>query len=245
MKNSALIRLLSALWVSSFALAAVAQNTTTTVAPDANAPTEPAVQTNPHARWEKEIAAFEAADKKQFPAKGGVLFIGSSSIRMWRTLAADFPNHHVLNRGFGGSQIADSVHFAERIVFPYEPKMIVFFAGGNDIAAKKEAEQVFADFKAFVEKVHAKLPDTKIAYISIPGAPVRCNQVEKIKRANALVEALTREKPNLAFINIFPLMLDENGKPREELYLKDRLHMNADGYAIWKKAVEPFLPQEK
>lgn len=218
-----------------------AQEAVQEAAPDAPKPPV-AVQVDPFAKWEKEITTFEAADKKEFPAKGGVLFIGSSSIKRWTTLKKDFPGRNVINRGFGGSQTIDSVHFAERIVFPYEPKMIVFYAGGNDIAANKKPEQIFANYKAFVEKVHQRLPDTKIAFISIAGAPVRWAQVEKVKAVNGMTEEYTKTKPNLAFINIFPLMLDKDGKPRDELHVKDRLHMNADGYAIWRAAVEPYLP---
>ncbi len=130
-----------------------------------------AAQKSPSERWEKDIRKFEAADKASPPPQGGVLFIGSSSIRMWVTLARDFPEHKVINRGFGGSQIADSVYYAERIVFPYKPRLIVMRAGGNDIAAGKTPDQVAADFRAFVEKVRAKLPETRICYMSL--APTR------------------------------------------------------------------------
>ena len=118
---------------------------------------------SPSQPWEGDIRAFEAADKKSPPPQGGILFIGSSGIRMWKTLAQDFPEHQVLNRGFGGSQIADSVYYANRIVFPYKPRLIVLRAGGNDIAAGKTPEQCAADFRVFVEKVRAKLPETRIS----------------------------------------------------------------------------------
>src|SRR2546423_9553455 len=121
-------------------------------------------KTNP---FEKDILAFEASDKTNPPPKNAVLFIGSSSIRMWKTLARDFPDYQVINRGFGGSQIADSVYFFDRIVTKYEPRVIVFYAGGNDINAGKSAEIVFDDFKHFVSAVREKLPATKVVYISI------------------------------------------------------------------------------
>ena len=139
------------------------------------------------ARFENEISAFETADKTNPPPKRAILFIGSSSIRLWKTLPQDFPGHKVINRGFGGSEIADSVYFADRIVFPYEPRMIVLYAGGNDINGGKSPEVVSADFKAFVEKVRAKLPDTRIAYISIAPNPARWSQVERVKAANKLI----------------------------------------------------------
>jgi lysophospholipase L1-like esterase len=195
-------------------------------------------------RWEKEIAAFEKADQTNPPPKNAILFIGSSSIRLWKTLTRDFPEEQVFNRGFGGSQIIDSVHFADRIVFPYQPRLIVLYAGGNDINARKSAEQVFNDFKQFVEKVQARLPDTRIAYISIAPNPARWAQVETIKDANQRIEAFTRQNPKLEFINVFSAMLGDNGLPKPDIYVDDKLHMNAKGYAIWKGIVGPHLKKK-
>lgn len=192
-------------------------------------------------RWEKDIAAFEKSDAANPPPKGGIVFVGSSSIRMWKTLAQDFPKHNVINRGFGGSQTSDSVHFADRIVIPYEPRMIVFYAGANDISAKKTPEKVAADFRAFVEKVRAKLPGVEIAYISIAGNPARWTQVEQVKEANALVAAYCKETPRTQFIDVFTAMLGPDGKPKPDIFLKDRLHMNAKGYELWTNIIGPRL----
>jgi lysophospholipase L1-like esterase len=200
----------------------------------------PAPSSNP-AQWEKEIQAFEAADKTAPPPQDGILFIGSSSIRLWKTLASDFPKLPVINRGFGGSQIPDSTSFAPRIVRPYRPRMIVMYAGGNDINAGRTAEEVASDFVRFVETVRRDLPATRIAYISIAGNPARWAQVERVKRANQLIESYTARTPNMAFIDIFPHMLGPDGQPQPELFVEDRLHMNASGYAIWTKIVGPFL----
>ena len=194
------------------------------------------------AKWEKEIAAFEAADQKNPPVPNGIVFVGSSSIRMWKTLAEDFPQHRVLNRGFGGSQIADAVHFADRIVIPYQPRMVVLYSGGNDIAAGKSAEQVIADFKAFVSKIRTALPKAEIAYISVAGNPKRWAQLDKVKAVNAAAEAHMKEQPGCKFINVFPHMLGEDGLPKPHIFLDDQLHMNAEGYKIWAEVVRPFLP---
>lgn len=192
-------------------------------------------------RWEPEIRAFEAADRTNPPPKGGILFIGSSSIRLWTTLAEDFAEYPVINRGFGGSQIADSVYFADRIVVPYAPRLIVMYAGGNDINAGKSAEQVCADFWAFVQTVHRHLPQTRIAYISIAPNPARWSQVDRVRAANACIEALCRTNAHLAFIDVFSHMLGPDGQPRPELFSSDRLHMNAQGYALWTRLVRRFL----
>lgn len=191
--------------------------------------------------FEKEIVAFEARDKTNPPPKHAVLFIGSSSIRMWKTLAQDFPNLRVINRGFGGSQIADSIHFAERIVLPYEPNVIVMYAGGNDINAGKSPEVIARDFKAFVAKVREKLPTTHIAYISIAGNPARWAQIERVREANRLVREFTQAQPRLSFIDVFPQMLGDDGLPKPEIFLPDRLHMNEKGYAIWQRVVGEHL----
>ena len=198
---------------------------------------------DPFAKWEKEISAFEEADREHPPEKGGIVFIGSSSIKKWTTLAADFPHHRVLNRGFGGSQLVDSVHFAERIVIPYAPRMVVLYAGGNDINAGKSATQVFADFRAFVEKVRAALPETEIACISIAGNPKRWAQVETVKEVNAAIANYMKGQPRLTFINVFPRMLGDDGLPRPEIFSADDLHMNAEGYRLWRDIVGPYLGQ--
>ena len=131
----------------------------------------PAAERPKSGRWERAIEAFETADKKSPPAPGAVLFVGSSSIRFWKTLQADFPQYRVLNRGFGGSHIADCTQYADRIVIPYRPSVIILHAGSNDLAAGKSPEQVFGDYKAFVARVRETLPDTPIAFLAINPTP--------------------------------------------------------------------------
>ncbi|HUR46006.1 MAG TPA: SGNH/GDSL hydrolase family protein [Candidatus Saccharimonadales bacterium] len=191
--------------------------------------------------FEPEILAFEASDRTNPPPQHGILFIGSSSIRMWKSLAADFPEHPVINRGFGGSQIVDSIHYANRIIFKYHPKQIILYAGGNDIHAGKSAKQVFSDFKDFVRTVRKGLPDTEIDYISIAPNRSRWAEVERVKGANRLIEAYMGKESRLRFINVFPAMLGSDGEPKPDIYLDDKLHMNAKGYELWKGIVRPYL----
>lgn len=192
-------------------------------------------------KWEKEISAFETADKENPPKKGGILFTGSSSIRLWKTLAQDFPHHNVLNRGFGGSEISDAVQLFERIVTPYEPRTIVMYSGGNDINSGKSPEQVAGDFRTFTEAVRAKLPNTRIMYISITGNPARWKQVEKVKRANQMIQEYCSQTPGMTYIDVFTKMLGDDGKPRPEIFSKDGLHMNEKGYELWRDIVGPYL----
>jgi lysophospholipase L1-like esterase len=196
--------------------------------------------THSSTRWEKDIAAFEASDKTNPPPKDGIVFVGSSSIKRWTNLAADFPGFPVINRGFGGSQLADSVNFAERIITPYQPRQVVIYAGGNDINAGKPPELVYGDFVALVSKIHAQLPHTRIAFISSAPSPSRWKQIEKVRRFNALAQAYCR-RHRIVFINVAPLMLGPDGQPKPDIFVADRLHMNEKGYAIWIKAVTPCL----
>jgi alpha-L-arabinofuranosidase len=194
-------------------------------------------------RWEGEIAAYEQADRTNPPPPGGVLFIGSSTIRLWKTLAADFPNHRVINRGFGGSQIADATHFAERVIFPYRPRAVFLRAGGNDLHAGKSPEQVFADFKAFVGKVHAKLPQTEIVFISLSPSVARWSEAEQTKKLNQLVRDYVKGKKRLKYIETYDTTLGPDGKPRAELFVEDKLHFNAEGYRILAERVRLHLPK--
>lgn len=196
-------------------------------------------------RYLKDIAAFEAADRTNPPPAKAILMVGSSSIRMWKGAAHDFPQYNVINRGYGGSVIADSVFFADRIVLPYQPRQIIMYAGGNDINAGRSAEGVLADFKAFTDKVLAQLPETRIAYISIAPNPARWKQIETIREANRLIESYIRTQPKMAFINTHDRMLGPDGQPKPDIFLPDRLHMNEKGYAIWKEVVGDFLSKNQ
>ncbi len=188
-----------------------------------------------------EIAAFEARDAIARPAKGGVLFLGSSSIRMWTDLAKDFAGHNVLNRGFGGSTIPDSVRYVDRIVTPYAPKTVVFYAGDNDLEAGHTPDEVFADFQALVTKIRAKLPGTRILFVSIKPSLSRWRLIDGIRATNALVRDYTATDPLLGYVDIVPQMLGPDGRPRPELFLGDGLHMTRTGYDIWRAAVGKAL----
>ncbi len=193
------------------------------------------------AKWEKEIAAFEAADQKQPPPKGGIVFVGSSSIRLW-DVKKSFPGLPVINRGFGGSQIEDSTHFVDRIVVPYAPTAVVFYAGDNDIASGKSAETVVADFKAFAKKIEERLPNTVLFFISIKPSPSRWKHIETQRAANKLISDYCEENCCLAtFVDVVKPMLGADGQPLDELFVKDRLHMTAEGYAVWNATLRPHL----
>ena len=191
-------------------------------------------------KWRKDIAAFEAADVTNPPPRGCIVFTGSSYIRKWTTLAADFPGLSVVNRGFGGCHLADVYAYADRIVIGYAPREVVLYAGGNDINSGLAPELVFGDFVALMTKLRQALPQAKLVFISCPPSPKRWAQTDKIKMVNGLIAGYCREH-DITFVDTFSLMLGANGKPKPEIYGEDHLHMNAAGYAIWRQAVAPYL----
>ncbi len=200
---------------------------------------------SPSAKWENDIRAFEQADRVAPPPRGAILFIGSSTIRMWASLASDFREHQTINRGFGGSELADSVYFADRIVVPYAPRLIVLNAGTNDINNGKSPGEVFADFKRFVAKVRSKLPRTRIAYLAIQPCPARWAQAPKQREANRLIAGFVadgnRRGANLDYIEVWDQYLRADGTPDPALYLPDGIHGNAAGYRIRADVVRSHL----
>lgn len=204
-----------------------------------------ATQRQPNAPFADEIAAFEAADRRQFPAPGGVLFIGSSSIRLWSTLAQDFPELPVLNRGFGGSQLSDSVYYMDRIVFPYRAKMIVMYAGTNDLDAGKSPTRVLKDFQTFERAVHQKQPGTRLVYLAINPSVARWNQESKALETNRLIRKYIEETGSpsrkLSFLDSHALLLSGAGTPRPEILRADGLHLNAQGYKEWTAILRPQI----
>jgi lysophospholipase L1-like esterase len=185
------------------------------------------------ARWEETIKKFEAADAATPPPKRAVLLVGGSNARRWTDVAAYFPKHRVLNRGFGGAQLADVLHFTDRIVLPYAPATILLNAGGNDLAAGKSPEQVRDAARAFIAKVHATLPDTRVFCLGLP--PVRRaggspETLAGLRRMNGLLAELARAEKNVEFIDLFPAFLDAQGQPRKELFVEDGTHFSPAGY---------------
>jgi hypothetical protein len=203
-----------------------------------------AAETNHNfARWEGEIKAFEARDRTNPPPKHCVLFTGSSTIRLWTNLVQEFPEQPVVGRGVGGCEIVDITHFADRIVFPYEPKMIFLRCGGNDINAGKSPEEVFGNFKDFVAAVRAKLPETEIVFISQNPTLARLKQSDKEQALNKLVKEFCEQGTHLQYCELSDMVLDKDGKVRSELFRADKLHFNEAGNKLMAERVRPFLPK--
>jgi lysophospholipase L1-like esterase len=205
------------------------------------APASPALDLS---QWEPEIRAFEEADRQSPPPTGGIVFAGSSSIRLWKTVARDFAGLPVLNRGFGGSQIREVTAFADRIVIPYRPRLIVFYCGSNDVVSGRAVPDVVGDLRAFVAKIHAALPQTRLIYISVAPNPARWHLKDAWLDLNERTRAYTRTDGRLSFVDIWGEMLGASGEPRPELFVEDQLHMNERGYAIWARVLRPVVEKE-
>ena len=174
------------------------------------------------------------------PQKGGIVFVGSSTIRRWDT-ALYFPDLKIINRGFGGSDMVDAVRYVDRIVIPYEPRLVVVYSGDNDISAGWTSEDVAIQFERFTRAVHAKLPQTRILLIALKPSLLRWTQIDRMRMANTMMRAYCERDDRLAFIDFDTLMLGWDEKPRRELFVEDGLHLTAQGYQLWSAVLRPWL----
>lgn len=192
------------------------------------------------AKWQDEMERIRTDDKVQPPVQGGVVFVGSSSIGLW-DLRKSFPGKDYVNHGFGGSQIVDSTYYFDELVAKHKPQLVVFYAGDNDIAGGKSPEQVFKDFQAFAKQFSEKLPDAKLVYVAIKPSIARWKLADKMHEANKLIAADCEENENFTYVDVWPVMLNDKGEPREDIFLEDGLHMNGKGYELWTELLKPHL----
>ncbi len=193
-------------------------------------------------RFAQEIKAFTEWDSKNAVPADPVLFVGSSSIRLWRTHES-FPDLPVVNRGFGGSQISDAIHLADRLVLAYQPKVVVFYSGGNDIAAGKSTARVVADYRRFLQLLQARQPQVRVIVLAINPSRSRWKFWPEMQKVNGLVQRFCQSDPRLIFADFSARFLRADGLPDSSLFLQDELHLNAKGYAVWTQALTPVLRQ--
>jgi lysophospholipase L1-like esterase len=191
----------------------------------------------------KEVQALKQKDSLAFPAPGQTLFIGSSSFTMWKDAQDYFPKHKILNRAFGGSTLLDMIRFRYDVVFPYQPKQIVLYCGENDFASSDTVTvtMVLERFKTFYNLIRAKYPAVPFLYVSMKPSPSRAHLMAKYKEANQLIADFLKKEKKSAYADVFSKMLKADGSPMDDIFLQDRLHMTAKGYAIWRKVLEPLL----
>jgi lysophospholipase L1-like esterase len=201
----------------------------------------PAAPADHPTRFEAEIRAFEAADRASPPPLGVVVFVGSSSIKNWTDVAADFPSVPVLNRGFGGSTLADVVYYADRIVLRYQPRLVVLYAGDNDLAEGRTPERVVGDYRAFVARLKSAWPRARVAFVSIKPSPSRRAYIDRARETNQRIRAEIARDSLQAYVDVFTPMLDATGQPRPELFEADSLHLTPAGYLLWRSLLAPVV----
>lgn len=197
-----------------------------------------AQESRPH--W-NEIQGFQKQDSISMPPKNGILFLGSSSIRMWHDAETTFKKYKVINRGFGGSTLADALQYLDYLVYPYQARQIVIYSGENDIASGASAEDTFDRFKTLTDSIRAHQPKVSLLYLSIKESPSRQQFRDSVLKANELIKTYIKTLPQAQYLDVNALMLDKDGKTRPELFQNDMLHMKKAGYDIWEKAVRPHL----
>ena len=191
-------------------------------------------------RWERFVAAFDEADLASPPLKHQIVFVGSSTIHRW-DVASYFPDLKIINRGIDGTELSDAVKYIDRLVLRYEPRLVVVYAGDNDIGAGKLSEQVSVDFERFVRAVHTRLPETRILYIGIKPSPLRWLQIDRMRLANQVIKTICERDDRVAFLDFDNLMLGWDEKPRKDLYVEDGLHLSPKGYHLWSTVLRPYL----
>ena len=190
-----------------------------------------------------EIGQFKKEDALHPPPANSILFVGSSSFRKWTDVSSYFPGYVIINRGFGGSSFPDLIRYANEIIVPYHPKQIVIYCGDNDLAASDSisADTVFERFRVLFEMIRASLPSENIVYVSIKPSPSRARLREKMEKANLLIQTYLSINSHASFVDVYHKMLNPDGSIMTDIFLEDSLHMNAKGYAIWQKAITPYL----
>ncbi len=192
-------------------------------------------------RFEAEIRAFEAQDRASPPPVGGIVFVGSSSIKNWTDVTSDFPSLPVLNRGFGGSTLADVLYYADRVVLRYRPRLVVLYAGDNDLAIGRAPDRVVSDFRLFMKQLRSRLPETRVVYVSIKPSPSRRAYLQAARETNGRIRAEIARDSLATYIDVFTPMLGPEGQPRPELFGSDSLHMTRAGYQLWRSLLEPVV----
>lgn len=195
----------------------------------------------------QEIEAFKKQDSIAMPPKNAILFVGSSSFRMWSSLQQDFPVHTIINRAFGGSSFPDLIRYADQIIIHYQPAQVLIYCGDNDLAASDSvtAKMVSERFEELFTMIRKQLPEVAIAFVSIKPSPSRVHLLQKVTIANELIKMFLMKQTKAAYIDVFSAMVDQQGNPKPDLFIDDKLHMNQKGYAIWVGIIEPYLIKDK
>jgi lysophospholipase L1-like esterase len=216
----------------------------TAALPAVDAPAAPQTSPAPANPFESEVATLETTLSQSPVTPGPIVFYGSSSIRLWKSLSRDFPGYSVLNCGFGGSRLADCARYADRLVIPRKPSAVVIYAGDNDIAVGTAPEKAFQSFQRLFGIFRSYSPSMPIAFISVKPSPARCMYLDNIRRFNRLVEDYLQAKPEADYIDVFSDMVGPDQKPIPSLFVNDQIHLSPAGYQIMRREIGEFLTED-
>jgi len=191
-----------------------------------------------------EVHEFQKKDSISMPASNGIVFVGSSSLRMWTDLEQTFKSYHAINRGFGGSELTNANDWIKELVLVHKPRQVVIYSGENDVASGASAAQTYDRFVTFFNNIRQNLPKANITFISMKLSPSRAQFSNIILKANADIKEYLSKQKNADYIDIASKMLDSKGGYRPELFQDDMLHMKPAGYAIWTKEITPYLKKK-
>ncbi len=189
-----------------------------------------------------DIQAFKHQDSLTPPTGKEILFIGSSSFTYWQDVNNYFPGHQIINRGFGGSNLLDVIHYANDVIFAYHPKQIVIYCGENDLASDTvKAPMLLKRFQTLFSIIRSKMPEVPVTFISIKPSPSRSRLLPEMVKSNKAIQQFLSKQAHTSFVDVYSKMLNANGTIKAELFKEDQLHMKPVGYRIWQKAIAPHL----
>lgn len=192
-------------------------------------------------KWEQKMKRYERADSINPPSKGVILFVGSSTVENWKSLAKDFPGKDVLNRGVSGTKTIDLINYKDRLITPYHPKQIFIYEGDNDIGYKWTPEEILFQIKKLFFILREEKPEAELIFISIKPSVRRLKDTERIEKTNALIKEFVEQQENAAYADVYTPMFTPEGELYPEHYREDGLHLTPEGYAVWKEVISKYI----
>jgi lysophospholipase L1-like esterase len=191
--------------------------------------------------FENEIRNYEKQDSISLPKKGQILFIGSSSFRIWKSFAADLAGIDAINRGFGGSTMTDALYYFDRMVVKYAPRTVVVYEGDNDLAKGKSLEDLAKEYEAFSNRLKMALPKTKLVYLAVRPSLARIAIVDKQKEFNLWLENYCKSQKGRFYLDMHSPFYLADGTLMPDIFVADRLHLNEKGYQIFSAKIREFI----
>jgi len=195
--------------------------------------------------FEREIVAYEKQDSISMPKKDQILFLGSSSFRLWKSFDADMQGIPAFNRGFGGSTLKDALYYFDRMVVKYQPSWIFMYEGDNDIAKGESPEFIRDEFVDFSTRLKKVLPKTKLVFVAARPSLARTSNLQKQRDLNSLIQAVVKEQKGLYYLDMHNPFFNADGTLMQDIFVADKLHLNEKGYQIFAEQIKNFIKINK